>query len=487
MQKGNRVTHMVHIINCLVTDKDRQKALIKYELNYLKCRLRWHLQHASKSKYYSAEVILLCASLTNKYSDYLRLFDEQIIPLEHKSTVTVLDWTECFKQISDLEMKLAQAVMLDEVVLLLVEIISYYKLIKRAAALAPVKRVNEHALQLRELFQEPQPHLWLERLVTFGNSHDVSRIELAVLFRDFTLKLQQAALSFFSDPEFVNLVNALFFYKFHPDKLFDIPLHPEKLISVRVRLGVLHCRIELMQQQLYDTVLQNGLMSGVDYYLHGNELPPGVSIEIDGHHKVMIQSAIKKIKLTLSSANEQRQSIEYLKELKEAYKFWFNPTHLIDTLMVLHQKCVSASISNESSVTIFQQHLAILYTQLTTTECLDLYGYFSNNDTRYLLYTFSAITQGMSFEWLPPISIEEQTAIETVFQTLDCLMETLRLVLRKRHIITAPYAYDMKKQEVHIGHRNRDAVLRVITIYGGRCINANDKLEELFSALEAVE
>ena len=65
-------------------------------------------------------------------------------------------------------------------------------------------------------------------------------------------------------------------------------------------------------------------------------------------------------------------------------------------MLVLQKRLVKLKNTKEYNLLMLQQKMTILYSQLTTIECLNLYGYFSNAYSRYLLYILFGITQGHS-------------------------------------------------------------------------------------------
>lgn len=153
-------------------------------------------------------------------------------------------------------------------------------------------------------------------------------------------------------------------------------------------------------------------------------------IEVNEVYRDIIQLAVKNLRVQFTPENNEKVTLERLHDLGRAYKFWFNPNRLIDAVMVLQQRLVTESISQEEDLETFHQEMLVLYRQLTTTECLDLYGYFANNDSRYLLYTLYSINNGYSLDWLPSLNSSERNAIARVYQALKCVMEALRVELK---------------------------------------------------------
>ena len=465
---------MAQNISWLVSDCVRAKALIQDKLYSLKNKLRLYLDEANGLTVHADKIIALCGTLADTYQEYLHLLDNKI---ETAAPVAPLGSyrAEHFNLILNLEQTCSQMIVLEERTRLIREIISLYRVIKPANTPKPT---NEHSELLKQIFCAYDLESWLSGLIDFWGQFELT----SALFHDWSIAQQQMAVDFFSETKFVALVNAIFFYKLNPDKLFAQVTHPDKLISVRARLGVLHYCIESLQQQLTYLAAYNNLNSGIDQLFHGDELPQGVMIDADEEHRKVILSAIKKLTMKVRLPPTQQAPFERISDLFRAYKFWFNPNRLIDVVMLLQQSLVSPTVKNKEL--LFQQAMVLLFARLPTTECMDLYGYFTNKDSSYFLYTFFAITQNNSFDWLPQLTEEEHTTVGDVFQAVCTVMEALRIELKNRQVTTAPYVYNLKKQNPYIGHRNRDAVFRAIAIYSRQTATHSDAIEQLFQLIE---
>lgn len=470
-----------------VTDDYRALAEIKFQMKQLESRLNKYLNVESELEFFPAEAYTLCHALAHKYLEYLKLIDESKnnacseLPMPGK----ILNWQKQYQLILHLKQQLSKTTNLEEECQLIMEIAAlYYHFNQLTRPPLLSSTTSEHSEDFKKIFRKEDLQSWLTAVVDFWNENNVHSVELSSLFHEWNPQQLQVALDYFSAPELVNLVNAMFFYKLYPDKLFKELIHPEKLVSVRARVGLLHHYIELLESHLYGTALQQGLKPEVDYLFHGDELPQGIMIEVDEEFKMIIQSAIKKVKVKYTHESEEQVTLERLHDLGRAYKFWFNPNRLIDAVMVLQQRLVKDDIAEENKLSVFRQKMVLLYEQLSTTECLDLYGYFANNDSRYLLYTLFTIDKGHLLDWLPALNNTEKNAITRVFQAVQCVMEALRDELKIRHAATEPYVYDLAKQQIHTGRRNRDAVFRIIAIYGSEAVTLNNTVEELFNFIE---
>lgn len=94
------------------------------------------------------------------------------------------------------------------------------------------------------------------------------------------------------------------------------------------------------------------------------------------------------------------------------------------------------------------------------------------------------LSQGDSFEELPPLGNEERAAITNVGDALCCVLESLRIELTRRHLRAEAYKYDLEKPDIKFAPHHRDAVLRVIHIYKHAHETPDHIMEQLFQPLE---
>ena len=482
------MTHNIpHLANCLVTEHYRTKAQIKYELNYLEHCLNKHLTTYNTLEYSPAKLNSLCDAVADKYLDYLKVGGDKLdVRSNVPMTALSLHWPKQADFILNIKKELTQAPDVDAEKKLIIALATLYreiKFISSQSLLINAERISYLSdKDLNKLTYKNNLSLWLTELIDFWNHHETNCMDLSMLFCEWKIQQHHLTFDFFSALETIQLANAIFFYKLYPAKLFNILVRTEKLVSIRMRLGVLHHYIELMQKQLNSLAEQYGLKPALDYLFHGEDLPQGIFIEVDSKFSVLIQTLIKQIKITVTPENEQQTILEPLYDLRRAYKFWFNPNRLIDAVMVLQQRLVKENTEQEGE--FFQQKMRQLYSQLTTTECLDLYGYFANDDSRYLVYTFFIIKNGAVLDWLPKLNKKEKNIIHCIFSALKSAMEALRLELKNRSIATEPYNDDLAKYYTQTGKRNRDAIFRVLAIYTSDTKSNNSAIDELFQFIE---
>lgn len=296
------------------------------------------------------------------------------------------------------------------------------------------------------------------------------------VFSSYTSHELESCMMFFDSLEFANLANALFFYKLFPNQL-EKNAHPEKLISLHLRLNYLHLKLLFVRQKLHDKAAVHGLKSGLDYFCSNNELPAGLSFQINPFYQSVIEEAVKLLKLPLKNSVATSNDTLFIDKLFAVYKFSFNPNRLIDIAMSLEPL-----FDDKKNLA---DYVCSRYQALSTRECIDLYGYFINKETRYFLYTF-ILTLQETTSFLPSLSEKQKTLIQKCFSIIQGIMEHLRVELKNRSIITEPYPSELPNKKIEIRKRNKLALLRIIDVY--EVVSPEPRgprLEQFFLELEA--
>jgi len=222
-----------------------------------------------------------------------------------------------------------------------------------------------------------------------------------------------------------------------------------------------------------------------DYLFHSEELPQSIEIDIGGEGRELIQSIVTSWRVGVLPSRGDDQGLSQLYDMFRAYKFWFNPNRLIDAAMILQQRFANSDRRTAADGSFYQQQMRVLYRQLTTTECLDFYGYFTNKDSNYLLRTLRVVKSKQVLSWLPALTATEHEVITQISDFLECVLNALRDELAARRITTAPSAHELIDKEFTPGHRNRLAVTRAIALYIKEALATNPNIEQLFNALAA--
>lgn len=492
LEEVNMTRKTSHLSNWFVTDDNRIKAQIKNELKHLDCIFNKCMEEFL-SDYHSSpdELNALCDSIIHKYLYYLNLLGGHLNDqtLSNVLPITLTQWPHHQTMLTQLKDQLFKSLPFEEERDVIVKIISVYYQCKKS--LYPelttgidLSETNDALTYLKEILQTTEVESCLSALVDCWNQRSLGTVELSVFFRNWSNVELEEAIKLSIHEDWIDLINAIFFYKLYPEKLFDELIHPEKLVSVTTRLSILHQFVELLHHELNNAANQHGLTPGIDYFFHGDELPQGIMIDVKTKDRELIQNAIKRLRVTFTLENEALVTLDILHDIGRAYKFWFNPNRLIDAVMVLQQRLVKYKVSVEEDLRAFKLEMVKLYHQLTTTECMDLYGYFANDDSRFLIYSLHTILEKKSLDWLPALTENQSNAILQVYQALNCVMEALRDELKCRHVSTEPYAYDLSAIYTRAGRRNREAVFRIIAVYGTEPPKISDHLEKLFNTIE---
>ncbi|QBR85056.1 hypothetical protein E3983_12270 [Legionella israelensis] len=475
----------------LLSDDCRKKALIKYKLNQYELDLHRSYCSFDKTTFPLTEVTTLCEQIIQHYCDYLQMYGETFYP-DHFSSFSNVSAKKIYIRIMNGKQKLTKSFLPSDQRKYIKDLIRQYcqfkyVLLNKESEDNFTSMIEPQVSVFDVLLKAKTPDIWLKHLVEICNIYSTEVYDLISVLFSHPLSGIQTWLYFFSDQEFVHFFNAVFYFKLNPDHLFDAKIPSEKLLSVRTRLDSLYQVIEHLQQQLIHYCLHHHIPPVNDLLFHGDELLQGIRFQVSPLCKESLQQIVKEYKVSHIGGYDQKNIDNKLYDMFRAYKFWFNPSRLIDAVMVLQQALMHQSIEAEFNEQQFQQKMTLLYKPLKTTECLDLYGYFANKDSSYLLRLLRAVIEQRQLRWLPELKETEKKAVFRVFQTLQSIMEALRVELAHRQIFTEAYPVDFSKPLKKPGRRKRNAVLRILTVYGSLGVKENKSLEQLFNAVENSE
>lgn len=475
-------------LNWLVSDASRLEARIKFDIKQLECHLKMAVERQGEALKPDSRAKQIVLSLIKSYRDYLFILgvdENNPIPAQHFGTnKTNNTLQQCYEHILDLQSSLPRLQSQQEKIIQLGLLLGQYQSLADLIAKSTVKdfpkeekQINAH---LKNLLAANMPESWLNAMAGLAGACTSSRLDLK-LWLDMLPAEQLLKLSHgFHKQEFLDAIHAVFFYKLHPQYLFLKRLHPEKLISIKARLTGFYQFIESLQAALMHILEEKNIAKLRDLLFHGDELPVGIEIEVNTAYRHSIQILLKSLPFCFSSGKNE-EIFMYIEEVFRAYKFWFNPSRLIDAIMVLKQKIASEHPDKASE---FYQQMRELYGQLATTDCLDLYGYFANKASCYLMRTLLSIQQNDNHPWLPELTEQEKQAINNMYEDLNCVMEALREELVSRNIVTKPYDRHLSGKKISPGQRIRATVIRILSLYSKKMANNNSKLEHLFALLE---
>lgn len=468
----------------LIDESTRNKALLKHEIKLLENRLQKMMGDGKNLRLRTQEAAQCCSDLSIKYANLVALLkpDDSC-----DSSSSMIDCgnspSRCYAAIQTLKQQIYLSMTVVEEIKIIRKLKQHYDYLQiQLNGLQPQSiEYIQYALtgQLKTLLESTSCADLLLSMVAFANDAGegmFSSLALVAQLNDDEI-LQFANL--LKQQELTVIINNIFFYKFNPQQLFKQMLHPEKLLSVKARLTMLHQLLENLYQIVTQTLKQRGLGELPDRIFHGNELLQGVTINLVNDAQDLIITALKEWRISTVTASDSEIAKNKLADMFLAYKFWFNPDRLIDTIMSLQQQF---GCSPENYKKFFQDMLD-LFQQLSTTECMDLYGYFANKDSCYLMRSLAAMLEDQRIATLPLANHQEKQAIDHVYHALDCVMESLREELMNRGITTIPYARHSTNKPLKPGRRNLDAIKRAMTLYSNPLISENQTLEQLFKEI----
>lgn len=475
------------IANHFVSEQTHLKAVIKYDIKYHETTLK-RLMFDSKTKHLNTkDAGIIAAKIAKDYEKLLKILNPST---PSKESVLLCGDTpaRCYACIQALREEIKILATQDEEIKYYNELKGYYSYLESLL-------LNFHAeenlietkvalsINLQDLIKIDSPEKWFVSVVNFANDLN----ENAILSLGLIAKLKDEELlnlaDLFVNPEFILYVNNLFYYKFNPEQLFNEPIYAEKLISVRARLTMMHYFIERIHQVVGTNLSLRKIGDFKDYLFHGNEFPAGVSLEKDEEIKLFIYEAIKNWRVSYLANSSELDTLNKVNELFRVYKFWFNPNRLIDTCMALQRNFLSSDVKIENKKFVLK--IQVIYQPLTTTQCLDLYGYFTNKDSNYLMRILLALSKGAYIPSLGEETNKYKDLFEEIYHVLDAIMEALRNELLERKIQTNPYNRELSSSILKPGARNLKAIKRIIELYA----DSNNKkqsedLDNLFNIVE---
>ncbi|KTD45627.1 hypothetical protein Lrub_2424 [Legionella rubrilucens] len=476
----------------LVDNASRNKAKIKFTIRQGEVRLHRLMTrgHLSSERY--LVIASSCQQLAALYDELMTLMaaPDRSFPEDREASNVSVTVSESYLHLLKCRQQLLSPATKSEEMIVLARVKRHYldmvSLLAGRGQATPAENEPDH-LPLLTLFDQitraDSPADWLWAMTRFANTAGEKSTVSGSLF----LHLDDQQLIELDHrlalPEFRSLINSIFYYWINPGHLYDFSLHAEKMISVRNRFNTLYQFIVFFHQQLLQALRQRGIHSGHDFLFHGSELPEGITVEAEKKYQGLITEVIKDWRLTHWLEQEGRLGQAKLFDIFRAYKYWFNPNRLIDAAMSLKASLASGFPVTQGNV-LFNQQMKQLYQQLSTTDCLDLYGYFANKDSSYLMRTLNAACQGQAINDIPPLTLQERDTVFYVYSVLETIMEALREALDERGMTTVPYERQVGLKKVKPGRRNLQALRRVISLYAEPSPRINPRLEALFKEVE---
>lgn len=272
----------------------------------------------------------------------------------------------------------------------------------------------------------------------------------------------------------------IYYYKLFPNQLLFHSGHPDFLISLDKRLSFLYQKIEQFIQTFTEYSKSMNLTTPKDFLCHGNQLPKGITLRSKEAYRQLIIEGLKKLnrKVTIT---EQAPTAEIIDTIFRAYQFWFNPSRLLDAVFMLCKQ-INLSFEQPNESALFN-HMVNSFKTLETEACIYLYGYFGNNDTKYLLRILHYIKLGGNLAKLPVITDKQRQLIDFLYHALTQVIDALSEALNHKQIPCDPISVSQSSKPPSPSKRNLQAILHVIATYTDTKFSPSS-LESLFAELE---
>jgi hypothetical protein len=288
-------------------------------------------------------------------------------------------------------------------------------------------------------------------------------------------------LALLNDEQLIEHVNQLFFISLSPEKAMSQKVHSERLISIKNRAQCLHYRIEEFYAAVFSACANRSAQEPLDLLLHGDELPKGIQLNCTNFD--MIHRHLANINLSGFAAEIDFFASKF-NSIVRSYQFWFNPSRFVDAIAAIYSR-----LKKENSRQWQANYSKVIqdyFNSCTTNECLSLYGYFNNKDTKYLILTLKSLIQGQRFDWSIDLNEASIQAITMIVSLIETLLSELRITLKQRGIDTQEYSYSKPKNDLKPGKRIKSCILRFIDVYAQSELSTkSSKLEALFDEAQA--
>lgn len=434
---------------------------LKYEIQYLEIYLNQQVTHFANQVDCPIEIGLLCGLIACKYQDYF-LLQTQAVAIEEEN------WLGYYQRIIELKQKIAN-LSDDDALIHLSRVFIFYKKIHQLVT-QPLPKVSilptncSKKTDLLYLFTLTNAQDWFKELIVFIKHHLTCEKDALNLFADWSEKQVQSALIRFKKTEYIYIINALFFYKSHPERLFNHSISAEKLISVSIRLHGIHYCIELMQRQLYGRATAYHLENQIDYLLHDHSLSNKIELLLSSEVQALIQIAVKGFNLKWLPEPRHTKAIAWFHELIYAYQFGFEPQQLIDAAIGLRAHILAESDTPVYSAECFYSSMVNLLPRVEIMTCLELYLNLAGHDTQHLLSYLVAITESYTEPGLPTLGIVEKEMISQVLSILKLISQALKENLAF-YSISIPEPPAAKLNYEKLEQNTRQAILRLVHLY----------------------
>lgn len=288
----------------------------------------------------------------------------------------------------------------------------------------------------------------------------------------------------FNCKERAAIVNSVFYFKLYPAELLNPGYSAPQLLMTKKLLEDLHDNAKRLFRAVKHSAAERCQLRIFDYIFQGLELPEGMRFVARADHAHSIKKVLSDypIKVPADTAVIVQNPMH---ALLRAYKFWFNPNRLIDAMMGMWNSSTAPANERKTPLRLFSCSLQRYYQALSTSECIDLFGYFSNKSSQYFYRCLQAAIDNSAPEALPPCSAQDKKIIRLIATLFLTLVQQLQKELQARNISTdALVINSARKPRFLPGKRNRRAIEHIIARYSTIEHRPNQTLEALFNTIE---
>lgn len=419
-------------------------------------------------KHYCQQLITYYNQLKNKNND--KLSNENFIA----ETLLV----DCYHKIRQLQDKLCVVHIQKSRQDIVNRLVFYYENYIDLLSASPTNPQVYEQKPLQELLSVKNTKEWLWALWKINHWLDKKNQSVACFFSATSEVHLISLYQQFTKSEFIELCHAIYIYQTRIGDLIECT-NFENVIKSQQILAKLYQFIETLYQLIVQRLHSYGFGAGQDYLIHGNLLPLEVNVQVNLPTTRMLREFLQAVDLSMERID---LPILFIEDILLCYKYWFKPKRLIDLCVSLYYHLTGQRFLNKE-IADFSNALSIVFGQISTTLGLELYGYFSNKDTKYLLRTLYAASVGNNILGFSAISSAEKELFARIYSLLQAFITGLIAELSNRHLVISPIDFDKKKAVVP-GKRNLMVLQHILNLYKHEQGYRNEKLEGAFQLME---
>ena len=404
----------------------------------------------------------------------------------NSTTITKAPLEDLLSQLKTISAQLHSTYSTVEPTILVIQLYDCLNNLKHTIAQQPLKNAMTADAVSNTLFTERLPDVsawiaWLGDLICNYRCitnwekkfcQELSNAELKELARTFNCKKRAA------------VINSIFYFKLHPEELLKQGYSADQLLHTKKQLEDLHDNVKRLFCALKHSCWERCQLRIPEYIFQGSELPEGMHFVGRSDHARSLARLLHQYPLELPQ-NAEIILQNPIHNILRAFKFWFNPSRLVDAIIGIWNTNEVQSMENGKKLQKFSSIMQHYYQGISTSECINIFGYLSNKSSQYFIRSLHAAANNSAPGILPTCSSQDKKTIQLVASLFMALLRLIQEELHARNITTKTVDLTKKnKYTFQPGKRNVQAITHILLHYSTIEHPCNKTLESLFDTIE---